>query len=101
MADQHYIHQRKGAWLRILTSIVALIIFAVAFLLACTNDSGGFLPNLGRWLAGALLLAGNLLVLVLNVLYWLMYGAKKELRMIIAIQGVVALCTVVKLTGWA
>jgi len=56
-----------------------------------TNESGGFLPDLGLVFAAALLGAGNFLSLLLNGIYLKLFGGPRWLKIVAALQIIPAI----------
>lgn len=73
--------------------LVALAALALGGGLVLSESHGGMFAGLAAALGWLVLGAGNLLVLVLNLLYWRLYGAPRWLRGIIAVQVLPALAT--------
>jgi hypothetical protein len=75
-------------------AFVALLMLAVGMWgLFSNHGAGGFFPGLGKALAVAVLLALNLLLLVLTVVYWVRFGAPVWLKACISLQAVAAAWT--------
>lgn len=77
--------------------LVAVASLALGFSLVLAEDHGGMFPGMAAALGWLLLAAANLLVLVLNLLYWRLYGAPRWLRIVIAVQLIPATVTLVLL----
>lgn len=75
--------------------LVALAALALGGALVLLESHGGMFPGLAMALGWLVLAAGNLLVLVLNLLYWRLYGAPRWLRAVVAAQALPAVATLV------
>jgi len=74
---------------------VALAVLALGGALVLSESHGGMFPGLAAALGWLVLAAGNLLVLLLNLLYWRLYGAPRWLRAVMAVQALPAAATLV------
>src|SRR3546814_900732 len=73
--------------------LVALVSLSLGLTMVFTESHGSPFPGLLALLGELLLAAANILVLLLNLLYWKLYGAPRWLRIVIWIQVVPALAT--------
>lgn len=79
--------------------IIALACLGALLLLAGDN-SGGFIPHFGRFLAGAALLAGNLISTPLTFLDYRKHRSSTWLLVALCVQVPIALGTVYWLIGF-
>lgn len=89
----------KGV-LKSLSVGIAGVTLGGALLLAATNDSGGFLPNLGLSLAAMLMALGNGLTFLSNVLLWRLYGVPRWLKGVVVVQALPALACLALVGHW-